>query len=65
MSRGGKTPYHAHWYCRFKRVSANEFSDIRLLKRLTGATFKILRFSLVAPIEGGRAPARADEFVYM
>ena len=36
--------YAAHWYCRFTRVARDEFADVRLLKRLTGAGFKILQF---------------------
>ena len=36
--------YEAHWYCRFTRGASDDFADLRLLKRLTGAGFHVLRF---------------------
>lgn len=36
--------YNAHWCCEFRRQSHDEFATIRLLKRLRGAGFTILRF---------------------
>lgn len=40
---GGKG-YRAHWYCQFVREARDSFADVRLLKRLVGAGFRIVRF---------------------
>lgn len=41
--------YRAHWRCRFEaNGDGDEFSALRLLKRLTGAGFRVLRFDAVA-----------------
>lgn len=44
LSREGDDRYSAHWYCRFSRRKRDEFAALRLLKRLTGAGFHVLRF---------------------
>lgn len=44
LTAEGDDHYSAHWYCRFSRGKRDEFADLRLLKRLTGAGFHILRF---------------------
>lgn len=46
--------YRAHWRCRcLARRALDEFAALRLLKRLTGAGFRILRFDN-APLDGAR-----------
>ncbi len=40
--------YSAHWFCRFSRQAYDAFADVRLLKRLAGAGFDILRFDAAA-----------------
>lgn len=45
--------YRAHWRCLcLARRSLDEFAALRLLKRLTGAGFRILRFDN-SPLDGG------------
>lgn len=41
---GADGDYHAHWYCRFTPRARDSFAAVRLLKRLTGAGFDVLRF---------------------
>jgi len=44
-----KDRYEAHWYCLFTRAARDDFADLRLLKRLTGAGFRVIRFESAPP----------------
>lgn len=39
--------YRAHWYCSFSPLAHDHFAPLRLLKRLAGAEFDILRYEAV------------------
>lgn len=44
LDDGPGSGYAAHWYCRFAREAQDPFAELRLLKRLVGAGFRILQF---------------------
>lgn len=44
LGGGANGDYRAHWYCRFAPRARDNFAPVRLLKRLTGAGFNVLRY---------------------
>lgn len=54
----GECAYCAQWYCRFARAARDEFAPLRLLKRLTGAGFDVLRYDAAMHGEMPNEPNR-------